>query len=415
MKIILRFGILALMLSNIKIYSSPHYLRNYFLNENYSRSTQETIHYKYGNSDGILKSSDKITRVNSDTTKYMLEINGKWVYTIPSVPPTYIESIQDLREKVAHEVRAPMLLMSDNISGYMFFSFIVDTLGIPTSFKIEKDLCEGCGDYNLEVLKNNIKSWIPASINGIKYNSKFVFPLKFESEGSIVNSLPESIQSIFDGKLIDEVVIRVYGINKTLNNSTVDKTTIENLLNPTYYELQKALNVKNNVKNLNLSSNNLNSFPVEILEMIHLETLDLSDNRIQNLPGNIQKLKILEVFILNKNELYTIDENISLLGKLKALSISNNKFQSFPNQILKLKKLQVLDISNNNINQVPPEIISMSKLRSLAIVNTEIRSLPEEFFQLKKLEKLFINKNQLKSSEIEKLQSKLKKLEIIYE
>ncbi|KXN69823.1 hypothetical protein CONCODRAFT_71171 [Conidiobolus coronatus NRRL 28638] len=75
---------------------------------------------------------------------------------------------------------------------------------------------------------------------------------------------------------------------------------------------------------LNLSLNNLEVFPKELLSLKNLTVLNLSGNNITFLPSTIDNLVNLRVF-----------------------SVDNNKLEYLPCSLLKLKKLQIFNASSN--------------------------------------------------------------------
>lgn len=65
-----------------------------------------------------------------------------------------------------------------------------------------------------------------------------------------------------------------------------------------------------NLKNLDLSFQNLQSIPEYVFEMVALENLNLSHNQLQELPRDILKLKSLKVLNISWNH---ITHNIDFL------------------------------------------------------------------------------------------------------
>lgn len=69
----------------------------------------------------------------------------------------------------------------------------------------------------------------------------------------------------------------------------------------TFYNLNKAIKNPDDVTRLDLSTQNLTSFPVEILKMKNVKHLDLSNNTITHIPFEIKNLKKLETLYLKNN------------------------------------------------------------------------------------------------------------------
>jgi len=418
-KILLTCLLVILTLS--RLFSQTYYVDEKH-QKGYIKDGEKYKFWEYYDPNGELNlkfnhSNGSIIYLKPATEKYMIEVEGKWVYTKPSFPPTYIGSIVELRSKVAEQIRYPKSVAENGLTGYMFFSFIIDSLGNPVNFKIEKDLCEGCGNENLKVLITNMGSWIPAHIDGERYNSKFIFPIKYSLDGEKENEiLPDSTRILYNGKLLDEVDLVAYGIMRSTEipmDMNIPLSAFMGIIE--YSDLQDALRNSRVAKILHLSSQNLKYFPNEIYKLHSLTQLNLRNNEIDSLPEDINKLRNIRVLALDSNKLNNLPVKFKNLHSLRVLSITNNNFENFPSEILSLKNLQALDISDNNITIIPAEIKQMRNLKSLAIINCEIKTFPEEFFQLKKLEKLYVNINQLDEITRTRLRTDFNNLEIIDE
>ena len=159
-----------------------------------------------------------------------------------------------------------------------------------------------------------------------------------------------------------------------------------------FKELPKYLiYLKIQTKNLNLSNNNLISFPEILLQFSELETLNLSLNHLK------------EITFFSK--FY----EIQFFYHLTDLDLSDNKFLHFPEDILKIKTLKKLNLSKNQIEILLPEIKELKNLEEVNFSENRMRQLPEEFFQLTSLIRINFAKNNLKKipKTIHKLQNLL--------
>lgn len=89
-----------------------------------------------------------------------------------------------------------------------------------------------------------------------------------------------------------------------------------------------------NLKNLNLSSNNLTSLSGNIGLLCNLEKLDLCDNKLTKIPKEIGQLK-----------------------KLKSLNLTDNALKDLPDELVQLKNLKLLRIHGNQIKNISIELI----------------------------------------------------------
>lgn len=94
--------------------------------------------------------------------------------------------------------------------------------------------------------------------------------------------------------------------------------------------------LKNSLSFLDLSSNNLQYFPVEVINVEHLNTLKLNNNAIQKIPFGIKRLKELKNLHLSSNNLQSVPDTLSNM-RLALLDVWGNQFLSI-NEQLRCKK-----------------------------------------------------------------------------
>lgn len=171
-----------------------------------------------------------------------------------------------------------------------------------------------------------------------------------------------------------------------------------------------------NLKTLDLSRNNLLSFPdirknksltrvlltdnkltLDDLRYGHvgLEELVLTSNIIRRIPMAIGKFPGLKKLNLNSNQVEDIASEISALKNLQELSLYKNNIKSVPLFLYDLPALRVIDLYFNQIEQFDPAIINWSKLEILYAANNKLFSLPENVGKLSGLRELYIHHNRL--------------------
>lgn len=132
-----------------------------------------------------------------------------------------------------------------------------------------------------------------------------------------------------------------------------------------YTSLDKALEVHpDSVFRLDLSKEQLKTFPTEILRFKNLTELDLSRNKLTDLPENFFFPNI-EVLNLTKNKFEVFPESICKNTSLKQLLIGKNELSEFPECIGDLAELNILDAWFNPITTLPESIAELKKLKSL--------------------------------------------------
>ncbi|KAK2091023.1 hypothetical protein P7K49_030307 [Saguinus oedipus] len=119
-----------------------------------------------------------------------------------------------------------------------------------------------------------------------------------------------------------------------------------------------------NLKELNVSFNQLKSIPPELGDCENLDRLDCS--------GNVDNLK-----------------------QVTFVDISANKFSSVPICVLRMSNLQWLDISNNNLTDLPQDIDRLEELQSFLLYKNKLTYLPYSMLNLKKLTLLVVSGDHL--------------------
>lgn len=133
--------------------------------------------------------------------------------------------------------------------------------------------------------------------------------------------------------------------------------------------IQKIQNNYKKITKLDLSNQNLTSFPDYVFKMTNLRKLILHNNHISKIPPQIKALSKLMVLDLSNNELSTIGYQVLKLPKLKILNLCYNQIVCLPNGIKEVGIKQLL-LSNNRLSRL--NIGGFRKLERLTINNNEL-------------------------------------------
>lgn len=169
---------------------------------------------------------------------------------------------------------------------------------------------------------------------------------------------------------------------------------------------------KNKWTRLDLSGLRLTELPVELFELVNLQSLVLGryrtavKNAIKNIPPDIGKLINLEVLDLTDNQISELPEEIAQLKKLKRLVLSNNRLRDFPNSICELSGLEELFIGNNRLSALPEEIQQLKKLHTLRINSNDFKTISNEINLIPNLQHLFLSGNPIKNVPFELIGTK---------
>lgn len=135
---------------------------------------------------------------------------------------------------------------------------------------------------------------------------------------------------------------------------------------------------------LDLSSNELNSLPSDVRNLVSLEKLCLQDNNLKRLPNEIVNLGNLNVLNVSKNNLKELPELLGELRKLTILNISFNKaIKCLPKSLGYAQKIIQLELDGlNHLSYPPKDIINGGAIVIIAFLSIEcgIEYNPEETF-----------------------------------
>lgn len=111
---------------------------------------------------------------------------------------------------------------------------------------------------------------------------------------------------------------------------------------------------------LNISHNQITSFPHSFNLLLHLRELDVSYNRLKALPETVIRLPQLHTLNLAYNSITELPASISRLKQLRKLNISYNNIRALPGALIECPKLQVLVAHGNDLIHPPQAICDAS-------------------------------------------------------
>eukprot|EP00088_Acartia_fossae_P028711 TRINITY_DN2953_c0_g1_i13.p1 TRINITY_DN2953_c0_g1~~TRINITY_DN2953_c0_g1_i13.p1 ORF type:complete len:414 (+),score=81.12 TRINITY_DN2953_c0_g1_i13:83-1324(+) len=146
-----------------------------------------------------------------------------------------------------------------------------------------------------------------------------------------------------------------------------------------------------------------------ILKLVNLKELDMSDNEIESLPEQCDNLTCLVTLNLINNRISTIPRGfcVSPLSRsLTTLDLTSNKIKLLPNAICQMAELTLLHLDRNELTQLPPSLGNLSKLKVFTASYNKIKFLPGSVAALR-LDKLDISDNPIDESEPRVISNKL--------
>ncbi|XP_044302033.1 leucine-rich repeat-containing protein 2 isoform X1 [Varanus komodoensis] len=196
-----------------------------------------------------------------------------------------------------------------------------------------------------------------------KKRSKFVFQLSGEHWTEFPDSLKE------------QTYLKEWHINNTMI------ATI-----PTYIALFQELRI------LELSSNQITELPIEIGCLKKLKELNVSFNCLKTIPPELGNCENLEKLDISGNlEIAELPFELSNLKQMTFVDVSANKFPSIPICVLRMSSLQWLDMSSNNLKDLPQDIDRLEELQTLLLHKNKLTYLPQALVNMSKLSLLVVS------------------------
>lgn len=118
---------------------------------------------------------------------------------------------------------------------------------------------------------------------------------------------------------------------------------------------------------LNLSGNQFEEIPSQILQIQTLNTLSMGGNRLKSIPVEIENMISLEFLYLGGNFISHIPPELANLPYLSCLVLCDNRILSVPPQLAQVHSLRSLSLHNNLLTYLPREILSLVHLQELSL------------------------------------------------
>lgn len=143
-----------------------------------------------------------------------------------------------------------------------------------------------------------------------------------------------------------------------------------------------------NLKHLDIASNRLDMFPLEISNCRALEILDGDGNDFDGLPDSIGNLKNLQRLNLNFVGLKELPASIGHCQALEEIKLHENYLQQLPHTIGLLRQLRILIVHDNCLVDLPDELASCVSLTHVNVANNQLTRLPDNIGHLKNIKSL---------------------------
>lgn len=170
---------------------------------------------------------------------------------------------------------------------------------------------------------------------------------------------------------------------------------ILNLKNNKIMEINgEILQSWSNVEKLYLGRNLIKILSEDIGYCNQLVELDLSSNGLETVPFALSQCTALKLLHLGSNKLTEVPPGLfTNLKCLREVQLYKNKLTEIPSDIGNLVDIERLSYSSNNIRMVPEEIGTCTMLRELYLSNNaKLSSIPSTAGHLRRLQELSLRK-----------------------
>lgn len=124
-------------------------------------------------------------------------------------------------------------------------------------------------------------------------------------------------------------------------------------------DLEYQIRIKSESGFLDLKSFQLKKIPFNLMFEFQINSIlkiDLSNNNFDTFPEDLIRFKNLRELTIDSNYIKLIPDSLSELKKLKHISIAHNNIEHISDQIVELKDLESLNLSYNRLKKIPSNL-----------------------------------------------------------
>ncbi|XP_060731146.1 PH domain leucine-rich repeat-containing protein phosphatase 1 [Tachysurus vachellii] len=158
----------------------------------------------------------------------------------------------------------------------------------------------------------------------------------------------------------------------------------------------KQLQRFSRLRSLNLSNNQLGSFPLALSSISTLTELNLSCNCISNLHPSVGNMHNLQTLLLDGNMLSSLPAELGSLQRLCYLGLSFNEFSGVPSVLEKLSAVERLCMAGNRVEQLMLQTFRLLSIKYVDLRLNRISSvIPDQPDFLRHVTQLDVRDNRL--------------------
>lgn len=108
--------------------------------------------------------------------------------TVLDRPPLFLGGSNRLNEYIAGNLGTPLHKKGENVSGTVYVTFTIDSLGKPSNYQILKGVSNSCNREALRVVEQLPDDWLPGVLNGRNVTVDYVLPIVFSEKNTPVRA-----------------------------------------------------------------------------------------------------------------------------------------------------------------------------------------------------------------------------------
>ncbi|KAK7162522.1 hypothetical protein R3I93_006748 [Phoxinus phoxinus] len=155
------------------------------------------------------------------------------------------------------------------------------------------------------------------------------------------------------------------------------------------------------LRSLNLSNNQLGSFPLHICSISTLTEVNLSCNHLTSIHPDVGKMTNLQTFVLDGNLLCALPAELGFLQRLAYLGLSFNEFTQVPAVLERLPAVERLCMAGNKVPVLTLQAFRLLTLKHVDLRLNQISSVvPDEPEFLRHVTQLDVRDNRLSELDV---------------
>lgn len=209
------------------------------------------------------------------------------------------------------------------------------------------------------------------------------------SDAEIIAAIEENLPKVTYEALKEIKMIDLSGSKQALPAIVSKFTGLVNLNlysalpdNANVNETFEIISSLTNLKDLDISYNNLSTIPTSISNLKGLEILFAQGNKFSEIPTSVLSLTNLQYLDLAYCDILSIPSDINKLTSLLSLELLANNISNLPSSMSNMGSLRHLGLSQNNFTEVPMVALQLPKLEELLLASNEIISIPNEVINM---------------------------------